>query len=316
MAAAAQDLKAKAEKELKKWNFFGINDQKYENAAEYYKRAAAKYKSVKNFDEAGNCFMEAAKLYEKGDSPLEAVQQYRDAGKALKKDSPALAREAYMCAINYYQDSNRFNQAAKLYTEIAQTHLDEGNIEQAIESYKLASDSHIADDSQSASNKVLLEVAHHCAALGDYEQAIKYYEQNARDGVDNQLIRWSVKNYLFSASLCQLCFAAVNNSLEPAQEAHDRYCDMSEIFRNTREQKLVADLIDSMFRGDVDLFTQKTEEYDDISTFSSWQVDRLLFTKKTYFNDNAAPDLDLDMGNDDGAPTFDGGDDGEEPDLL
>ena len=38
-----------------------------------------------------------------------------------------MAREAYAHAINYYQDSNRFNQAAKLHVEIAQTWLDEGN---------------------------------------------------------------------------------------------------------------------------------------------------------------------------------------------
>ena len=97
-----------------------------------------------------------------------------------------------------------------------------GKVEEAMQSYRNASDCHIADDSQSASNKVLLEVAFHAAATGDYEMAIQYYEQNARDGVDNQLIRWSVKNYLFSASLCQLCLAAQNNSLEQAKEAHDR----------------------------------------------------------------------------------------------
>lgn len=313
--ASGEELQLKAKKELQKWSLFGIAGNKYENAAEFYKRAAAKYKTSKDFEKAGECFMEAAKLYEKVDSPLEAVQQYRDAGKALKKDVPGLAREAYAHAINYYQDSNRFNQAAKLHVEIAQTWLDEGKVEEAMQSYRNASDCHIADDSQSASNKVLLEVAFHAAASGDFEMAIQYYEQNARDGVDNQLIRWSVKNYLFSASLCQLCLAAQNNSLEQAKEAHDRYCDMSEIFRGTREQKVIEALIDSMFRGDIDVFTQLTQEYDDISKFNNWQVDRLLFTKKTYFDDDRAPDLEDDLGmDDDGAPTFDGNDD--EPDLF
>jgi len=230
---------------------------------------------------------------------------WKEAGKAYKKADPEKSRSCYMRAIAHYQDQNRFNAAAKLYEEIANTYLEEGNLRECVEAYRSASQCHLADDDTNGSNKKLLEAAHHLAVLSKYEDAIKIYEQAARDSIDNQLLRWSVKNYLFSGGLCQLCLAAPDNRLESAKDALERYKEMSEIYRSSRECTLLDDLLDSMLRGDVNMFSTKVQEFDDVTTLDKWKVDRLLFMKTQYFKEvqesgpTDSPAFGLDLTGDD-----------------
>jgi len=281
---SAQSLMKAAEKKLKEWSFFGMNNNN-EAAAELYNRAAAKFKTERDFHSAGQAFEEGAKCYEKAKQPLDALPMWKEAGKAWKKADVSRARQCFARAIQYYQDQNRFNAAAKLHEEIANTFLEDGNKEKAIEAYRNASQCHLADDDTNGSNKKLLEAAHHLAMLNKYEDAIKIYEQAARDSLDNQLLRWSVKGYLFKAGTCQLCYAAPDNKLESAKESLDRYDELSEIYRGSRESNLLSDLLDAMMRGDVGLFSQKIQEFDDVTTLDKWMVDRFLFVKAEYFKD-------------------------------
>lgn len=294
---SAESLIKSAEKELKRWGFFA-GEQKYENAADYFRRAAAQYKKSKDFELAGATFLRAAECFEHIRSGTEACSAYKEAGKAFKQEPNfPKARDAFSRCILYYTDMNRFRDAAKLYTEIAGTYLEERNIQAAIEAYIKSSEAYIADDNQDQASKQLLEVAHHSAALDDYETAIRYYEDSARQNVNDQMMRWSVKGYLFSACLCQLCLAAKNDTLENASDALQRYCDLSEIFRGTREQKLIENLITAMMNGDQDQFEHFTAEFDNISPFKNWQVDRLLYAKNHGFGLGSG-------GNDDDEPDF------------
>jgi alpha-soluble NSF attachment protein len=48
-------------------------------------------------------------------------------------------------------------------------------------------------------------VAEFAAQLEQYERAIEKFEQVARANVDNQLTKWSLKDYFLKAGLCHLC---------------------------------------------------------------------------------------------------------------
>jgi alpha-soluble NSF attachment protein len=54
-------------------------------------------------------------------------------------------------------------------------------------------------------NKCLLKVAHFAAQLEEYDVAIDSFERVATDSMDNQLTKWSIKEYFLKAGLCSLC---------------------------------------------------------------------------------------------------------------
>ena len=54
-------------------------------------------------------------------------------------------------------------------------------------------------------NKCLLKVAHFAAQLEEYNVAIDRFEYVATDSMDNQLTKWSIKEYFLKAGLCSMC---------------------------------------------------------------------------------------------------------------
>ena len=54
-----------AEKRLKKWSMFGSSEEKYEDAADLFEKAANCYKREKMHKEAGNAFLKCAECFKK-----------------------------------------------------------------------------------------------------------------------------------------------------------------------------------------------------------------------------------------------------------
>jgi alpha-soluble NSF attachment protein len=53
-----------------------------------------------------------------------------------------------------------------------------------------------------------------------YDKAIEIYEDVAKQSLNNNLLKYSVKGYLLNAGLCQICakdFVGINNALEKYQ---------------------------------------------------------------------------------------------------
>ena len=79
-------LKSEAEKILKRTTIFGFGkNQKFEDAAETYIKAANAYKLSKQWQEAGDCFISAADCQKQTDSPNDCVNSYVEAGNCFKK---------------------------------------------------------------------------------------------------------------------------------------------------------------------------------------------------------------------------------------
>lgn len=60
-------------------------------------------------------------------------------------------------------------------------------------------------------NKCLLKVAHFAAQLEQYDKAIENLETVATASADNQLTKWSIKEYFLKAGLCHLCTGVSNH---------------------------------------------------------------------------------------------------------
>jgi hypothetical protein len=109
---------------------------------------------------------------------------------------------------------------------------------------------------QALANKLWLKTADLVALEGkDYYKAIELYEKVAKTSIANNLMRWSVKEYLLKAGICQLCTGdqvGVNAAL-------DRYRDLDPSFVQQREHQLLVDLTQAVQDGDQEMFADKVK---------------------------------------------------------
>ncbi|XP_004364672.1 soluble NSF attachment protein [Capsaspora owczarzaki ATCC 30864] len=278
----ARELIAQAEKKLKSTggffgNLMGSNNVKYEEAVELYKLAANQYKMVKKWKEAGDAFVECAKLSIKLESKHDAAAHYVDASTCYKKTSAAAAVAALRSATDIFCDMGRLSIAAKQQQAIAEVYETElADFEQAITAYEQAADWFAGEESTSSATKCLLKVAQFSAQLGKYPRAAEIYEQTGRQSLDNNLLKYSAKDYFMKASLCQQC----TGDLVKAQNALESYMTMYPGFADTREGKFVSDLLKALETSDADGFTSIVADYDSISRLDPWLTSILLVIKR------------------------------------
>lgn len=266
-----------AQKALKKFTIFGIGaEAKYETAAGCFEKAAAQFKAAKNAKRAAHAYIEAAKNLEKINNELEATTNWKNAATQLAISGDI--DEAVQCfskAIDHYLASDRFNQAGKLQSEIGKLYEDKKIFGKAIMFYNEAIGSFESESNKSQARKVKLQVADILAKSGEYRKAIDLYESIAKDGVDDNLLRWSVKNHLLKASLCQLVLGAQKDDMSEATKAFAKYEEWSEIFCGTRENKLVQDLKKAYEEMNTEAFQDAIFEFDNISKLDEFKTSLL-----------------------------------------
>lgn len=284
----AIDLISQAEKKVKSSQGFlgGLfgGTSKLEDAAEMYISAGNMFKMGQKWSAAGKAFMEAAQLQINLQSKHEAGQRYVDAGNCFKKTDVEEAVRAYEMAINIYTDMGRFTMAAKHHITVAEMYESNAvDLEKAIFHYEQASQYYRGEESTSSANKCLLKVATFSAQMEEYGKAIEIYEQVAGDAIESSLLKYSAKEYFFKAALCQMCIDVVE-----AQRAVEKYCNMYPAFEDTRECKLLKNLLVAQEEQNAESFTEAVKEYDSISRIDQWLTTMLLRIKKGM---NEEPDL-------------------------
>jgi len=78
------------------------------------------------------------------------------------------------------------------------------DLEKAMHAYEVAADWYGSEDAKALANNCVLKVATIAAQLEKYEKAIEKFEYVASQSLDNQLTKWSVRDYFFKAGLCHL----------------------------------------------------------------------------------------------------------------
>ncbi|PZC80255.1 alpha-soluble NSF attachment protein [Helicoverpa armigera] len=284
----AMQLMAEAEKKLSSSKtFFGSlfgGSSKVEEAVDCYLRAANLFKMAKKWAQAGQAFCSAANLHLKAGVRHDAATNFVDASNCYKKCDPNEAVSCLLKAIEIYTDMGRFTVAAKQHQNIAELYETECvDLSRAMQHYEQAADYFRGEESTSSANKCMLKLAQYAAQLEHYDKAIQIYEQIAKSSLDNSLLKYSAKEYMFRAALCHLCVDILN-----AQHAVEKYCGLYPAFADTRECKLIKELIEHLEEQNVDAFTEAVKNYDSISRLDQWYTTMLVRIKKQ-INDN--PDL-------------------------
>ncbi|KAJ2764172.1 vesicular-fusion protein S17, partial [Coemansia nantahalensis] len=147
---------------------------------------------------------------------------------------------------------------------------------QAMAAYELAAEWYASEDATALANGCLLQVATLAAQLEDYARATGIFERIAEGSVDDQLTKWSVKDYFFKAALCRL---AIPDDVGAAQ-ALERYKDLDPGFASTRECLFAESIVADIRQGDLQAFTDHVAGYDKISQLDNWKTTLLLRIKR------------------------------------
>jgi alpha-soluble NSF attachment protein len=88
-------------------------------------------------------------------------------------------------------------------------------------------------------------------------------------------MRWSVKDYLLKAGLCNLC----TGDLVGMDAALNRYRDIDPSFTQQREHQLLVDLTEAVREGNEEMFGDKLYQFDQLTKLDKWKTTLLLRVK-------------------------------------
>lgn len=99
--------------------------------------------------------------------------------------------------------------------------------------------------------------------------------QVSKSAINNNLMKWSVKDYLLKAGICHLA----SGDLVATQRALEQYMELDPAFAQTRECKLLHDLKEAVEQGDQEGFSDKLFQFDQMSKLDKWKTKILLRVK-------------------------------------
>eukprot|EP00456_Euglypha_rotunda_P026345 TRINITY_DN2124_c0_g1_i5.p1 TRINITY_DN2124_c0_g1~~TRINITY_DN2124_c0_g1_i5.p1 ORF type:complete len:333 (+),score=42.39 TRINITY_DN2124_c0_g1_i5:88-999(+) len=238
-------------------------ETRYEDASERYKQAGLAFKRDQSWQKSTESYRKAYELSLKAKDKTEAMSNIGQAAFSAKKYDSSVSISLYHIAADLCMECGNHAAAAKHYHEIALLEEQAGRNKAAIQAFNEAARYHKEQDSQGTSDNMNLKIADLHALEKEYKEAIKNYEEVAKRDAESSLRRWSVKDTLFKALLCHhlACGTAdVIESTDKLETALGEYFDISPAFRDTREAKLIQNLVDAI-RGDPTSFEPKAKDY-------------------------------------------------------
>ncbi|KAL4870136.1 hypothetical protein BDV12DRAFT_66410 [Aspergillus spectabilis] len=281
MGADPRALLQKAEKALQGasggFSFFGGRTEKYENAADLYTQAANAFRLQKQNKEAGQAFEKAAAIQTQNlNEPDDAANTLQEAFKTYRKSDPEDAVRVLSSAIQHYVLKGNLRRAATQQQYLAEVYENDlVNIKLALEAYEKAAEWFDSDNAEALANKHYLKAADLAALESDYYKAIEHYERIARSAINNNMMKWSVKDYLLKAGICHLA----THDMVTANRALESYREIDHTFQTTREHQLLVDLVQAIEGRDEEAFADKLFQYDQLSQLDKWKTTLLLRVK-------------------------------------
>ncbi|KAL4879157.1 soluble NSF attachment protein [Aspergillus karnatakaensis] len=281
MGADPRALLQKADKALQGassgFSFFGGRTEKYENVADLYTQAANAFRINKQNKEAGQAFEKAAAVQTNQlNEPDDAANTLQEAFKVYRKTDPEDAVRVLSSAIQHYVLKGNLRRAATQQQYLAEVYENDlVNIKLALEAYEKAAEWFDSDNAEALANKHYLKAADLAALESDYYKAIEHYERIARSAINNNMMKWSVKDYLLKAGICHLA----TQDMVTASRALESYREIDHTFQTTREHQLLVDLIQSVEAHDQEGFADKLFQFDQLSQLDKWKTTLLLRVK-------------------------------------
>jgi len=260
------------------FSLFGGRTEKWENAVELYTQAANAFRMQKQGKEAGQAFERAASIQtSKLNEPDDAANTLTEAFKAYRTEEPEDAARCLDQAINHYTMKGNFRRAATNKQNLAELYeVSIGDNKRAAEAYDIAAGWYESDNAEALANRLFLKVADLAALDADYYKSITNYEKVAKSSLNNNLMKYSVKEYFLKAGICHLA----TGDMVGTARALESYQSLDPTFSATREYQLLADLQSAVEQGDGEVFADKLYQFDQMSKLDKWKTTLLLRVKE------------------------------------
>lgn len=265
-----------AEKKLK-GNFFFKDEERFEEAAELFEKAANQFKILLQWQEAAQAYRKVASSHRLSEQKYSEANAYMSAAQCFAKSDVAQAIDCYKEASLAWQEDGKFINAGKAFENVAQLYEKNGDLELAVEQYLQAV--HICqceNNAERVTRSCLIKAALLSAQSKQFDQAIKIYEKLANQSVDDRALRFQVPDFLLNASLCNLA----RDDIVAAQRNIANYLEQDAYFAAHRDGKFVCTLLDAILQNNLVSFNQAIVEYDAITRLDPVRVTLLLHIKK------------------------------------
>lgn len=274
-AQKAKELVDKAEVTMKKWVYIG--GDKWEDSLSMLEKAANLYKMSKNWDEAGQTYIKSVQCHMKLGSKYEAANAYQNAANCFRKDNKEEAINCMTQAISIFTEIGRFPTAAKLEKELAELFEEDEKYEEAIQHYQTAADYFESENQKSSSNQCIVKVAHLNAVTDKFDDAIEQFEKAAQTSVEDRLLKWGAKEFLFKAAVCRLArITDIDEQIAEAQSKVEEYKDIDVHFGSSYECRLLEAAIPALEKKDITAFKRAMRDYDNVQKLDSWKMNMFL----------------------------------------
>jgi alpha-soluble NSF attachment protein len=183
-----------------------------------------------------------------------------------------------------YAQEGRLSECAKLAKRRAEIFEKAEIIDLMLESYQEAAELYDGEDQKGETRNCKLKIAHYKSLMdekGAISEAIEVYEEVAKESLESNLLKWSVKQYYLKALLAALVLAAnqLGKTVDDVREKRAEYCSLDPTFEETREDNLIVGCMDAIDEGDMEAFATACNEFDEITKLDSWQTTLLLKAK-------------------------------------
>jgi alpha-soluble NSF attachment protein len=238
-------------------------------------QAANSFKLAKDWKNCAKASVRCADMATMLGTKHEAANFYVQAGDSMKRIDLVVAVGHYRSAADLYCEIGRFATAAKQLESVGETFESEGNLEEAIKCFKQAADFYQGENASAKASKCLEKVALHAATLGRYDVGAKIFEELGTKSLESTLLTFNAKKHFMRAGICLLA----RGDTIAASQGNVRFGQMDYTFADSREGKLLKDLVEACDASDPDLFTQKLYTYDQVSKLNPWETTLLLRVK-------------------------------------
>mmetsp|Transcript_19344 Transcript_19344/g.28607 ORF Transcript_19344/g.28607 Transcript_19344/m.28607 type:complete len:305 (-) Transcript_19344:10-924(-) len=274
-------------------SIFGSDSQKYEDAAELFKKAANCFKTANNLSEAGRWYLKVAELNEKANSMYDAATAYVDASKCLKEENYLDSIEALKGALSHFEEMGQFNRAAKILKEIAEMYETNQNYEESKECFMQASNYFSTENATQSSNQCLLKVAFILSKHidpPDYTKASKIFEDLGKSCLSVPILKMNAKVHFLQSLLCSMA----SNDTVLVRMKLENFKALDYSFSNSRECGFAEDLCSAVENFDSESFATVSFEFDKITPLDPWKTTLLVTIKRIIEGDVGGKDeIDL-----------------------
>jgi len=215
-----------------------------------------------------------------------------------KKCNAVDAVAAYQSAVSFLTDAGRLTQAAKMSKEVAELYENEeledpekSAVVSAIDHYQQAAELFALEEAKSSASQCWIKVAELCSAAlepPDLIRAAGLYEDQGRNCLDSNLLKYNAKTYFLQAVLCHLA----NNDSVAARQSLEKYEGLDYTFGDSREGKFANQLIECVESMDPEALGTACFEYDRISKLDPWKTSMLVRVKRSIDDEGGDEDDD------------------------